>query len=235
MATRREWLTGLALAAGTALTACVINATAQEDVAPVAGAAAAPGQPRADSAANPLAAPPATERRPSDFERTRSGGFTTFRNGFGDGPGGSFGGFGSFSSRSANDEPDEMRQASSEAAAAENAAQNAAQEFSAAKDEVAKAEARSKLRAALQKQFETRQKYRDLEIVQLEAEVKHLRELHQKREAAKSQIIDARLDQLVRSAEGLGWDGSASESRWSGFGGTRSPLRGPPGMGAPGF
>lgn len=70
-----------------------------------------------------------------------------------------------------------------------------------------KATARQRLQELPTRQFEARQRSRDLEIGRLEAEVRRLRDLHERREAAKDEIVRARLDQLIRSAEGLGWDG----------------------------
>ena len=81
-------------------------------------------------------------------------------------------------------------------------------QYAAEKDEGSKDDVREKLTEALQQQFDLRQKMRDQEITQLEEQIKRLRELFEKREAAKSKIIQARFDQLIRGAEGLGWDGN---------------------------
>jgi hypothetical protein len=64
---------------------------------------------------------------------------------------------------------------------------------------------KTKLTAALAKQFDAQQKRRDLELARVEAQLKKLRELMKKRGEERKTIIDRRVDQLVRDAEGLGW------------------------------
>jgi hypothetical protein len=54
-------------------------------------------------------------------------------------------------------------------------------------------------------QFETRQQIRAKEVAALEARIEKLREHHDKREEAKADIVKARVEQLARQAEGLGW------------------------------
>ncbi len=66
-------------------------------------------------------------------------------------------------------------------------------------------EIKTKLSAALAKQFDAQQKRRDLELVRVETQLKKLRELMKKRGDERKTIIDRRVDQLVRDAEGLGW------------------------------
>ncbi|HEV3024616.1 MAG TPA: hypothetical protein VGX76_19205, partial [Pirellulales bacterium] len=44
----------------------------------------------------------------------------------------------------------------------------------------------------------------------IEARVKKLREVINKRNEAKRSIIDKRLDQLIREADGLGWNAPAA-------------------------
>jgi hypothetical protein len=53
--------------------------------------------------------------------------------------------------------------------------------------------------------FEIRQKIRAQELEELNAQIRRLQELHDRREQDKSQIINDRLRQLLRDAEGLGW------------------------------
>jgi len=81
---------------------------------------------------------------------------------------------------------------------------------------------RDKLRAQatelLDQQFSLRQKRRTLELENLEARVRKLREAVSKREAAKQTIIDRRLAELLHDDDGLGW-GDASPSHGPGFGG----------------
>jgi hypothetical protein len=68
-----------------------------------------------------------------------------------------------------------------------------------------RSEARAKLAVNLGKQFDLRQKRHGLEIEALEAQVKKLKELVQKRQESRSEIISRRVDQILREAEGLGW------------------------------
>jgi hypothetical protein len=53
--------------------------------------------------------------------------------------------------------------------------------------------------------FEIRQKIRAHELEELNAQIRRLQALHDRREQDKSQIINDRLRQLMRDAEGLGW------------------------------
>lgn len=74
-----------------------------------------------------------------------------------------------------------------------------------AKSEVDKDKLRTLLTEALDHQFDLRQKRHKAEIENLEAQVKKLKDLVQKRQDARREIISKRLDQLQREAEGLGW------------------------------
>ncbi|HEV3003116.1 MAG TPA: hypothetical protein VGX78_01585 [Pirellulales bacterium] len=73
-----------------------------------------------------------------------------------------------------------------------------------------KAQIKEKLAAALGKQFSAQQQLREHEIAKIEARVKKLREAINKRNEAKRSIVDKRLDQLIREAEGLGWNAPAA-------------------------
>ena len=57
----------------------------------------------------------------------------------------------------------------------------------------------------LEKQFSLRQKRHQEEIAGLEAKVKKLKELLEKRQENRREIISKRLDQILSNAEGLGW------------------------------
>jgi hypothetical protein len=80
---------------------------------------------------------------------------------------------------------------------------------------------RDKLRAQaselLDQQFSLRLKRQKLELENLEARVRKLREAVNKREAAKQTIIDRRLADLLHDDDGLGW-GDASPEPAGGFG-----------------
>ncbi len=64
---------------------------------------------------------------------------------------------------------------------------------------------RTKLTETLGKQFDARQKRHEAEIAALEAKIKKLKEMVQKRQDNRREIISRRMEQLVRDAEGLGW------------------------------
>ena len=76
--------------------------------------------------------------------------------------------------------------------------------------------AERKLTDALAEQFDARQTAREKELAALEAKVKKLRDLHDKRAAAKDEIVARRADTLLREAAGLGW---GEPERGRGFGG----------------
>jgi hypothetical protein len=58
------------------------------------------------------------------------------------------------------------------------------------------------------KHFEIRQQIRANELKELNAQIRRLQELHDRREQEKNQIISDRLRQILRDAEGLGWGSS---------------------------
>lgn len=64
---------------------------------------------------------------------------------------------------------------------------------------------KDQLTETLGKQFDARQKRHQAELTALEAQVKKLKELVQKRQENRREIIGKRLDQLMREADGLGW------------------------------
>jgi len=77
------------------------------------------------------------------------------------------------------------------------------------------AEQRSAIKAELAEQltnhFSIQEQIRDRELARVEARVKKLRELTQKRRDAQKTIIEQRLDQLLRDADGLGWTSPPSD------------------------
>jgi len=82
---------------------------------------------------------------------------------------------------------------------------NLVEEYSRTEDEAQRGKTRAKLAETLQKQFDLQQKRRDLEVARIEAQLKKLRDIMRKRGESRQTIIDKRLDQLLREAEGLGW------------------------------
>jgi hypothetical protein len=64
---------------------------------------------------------------------------------------------------------------------------------------------KSLLSELLEKQFDQRQKRHEEEIKQLEAQIKKLKDLVDKRQENRREIISARLNQIVKESQGLGW------------------------------
>lgn len=83
-------------------------------------------------------------------------------------------------------------------------------QYANATDQAQRKELESRLAEVVNKHFAVRHAIRDREIAELEKEVASLRERLQQREDAKQQITEGRVDQLLRSARGLGWDGNTS-------------------------
>ncbi len=73
------------------------------------------------------------------------------------------------------------------------------------KDDQAGQELKDKLSDVLEKQFDAQQKIREIEVTRIEERVKKLRELINKRNAARKTIVDRRRQQLIDDAEGFGW------------------------------
>jgi hypothetical protein len=72
-------------------------------------------------------------------------------------------------------------------------------------DEKERAKIKEELSKALEKLFDLQQQERGSEIADIEARVKRLRDMLDKRTKARQSIISNRLEQLIREAEGLGW------------------------------
>jgi hypothetical protein len=78
-------------------------------------------------------------------------------------------------------------------------------QYGAATDDADRAKLKEQLAQTLERQFDSQQKLRELEVSRIEARLKTLRELIAKRNESKRSIIVKRLDQLIGDAEGLGW------------------------------
>ncbi len=83
-------------------------------------------------------------------------------------------------------------------------------QYTEAGDDEQKSKIKDQLAEMLEKQFSVQQQLREREVAKIEARVKKLRQTIDKRNEAKRSIIDKRLDQLIREAEGLGWNAPAS-------------------------
>lgn len=84
-------------------------------------------------------------------------------------------------------------------------AEGLARAYAAEKSETERDKLKSRLSEILQQQFDKRQKRHEDEIKELEAQVKKLRDLVEKRQENRREIIARRLDQILRDAQGLGW------------------------------
>jgi hypothetical protein len=71
--------------------------------------------------------------------------------------------------------------------------------------ETDKGKIKSQLKEVLEKQFDLRQKRHLDEIKSLEAKVKKLKDLVEKRQENRGEIVAKRIDQILSDAEGLGW------------------------------
>jgi hypothetical protein len=81
----------------------------------------------------------------------------------------------------------------------------AIEEYKSADGEKSKATKLETITKLVSEQFEARQKARDTELKQLEANLKKLRDTHAKRESEKDVIIRDRVRQITRDSDGLGW------------------------------
>ncbi len=99
----------------------------------------------------------------------------------------------------------EMDKLVQEEAAAEREVAKLIESYTHAEGDTERSKIKSKLESALEKEFDLQQKRRDLELTRVEARLKKVRELMKKRSEARQSIIDKRLDQLLREADGLGW------------------------------
>jgi hypothetical protein len=84
-------------------------------------------------------------------------------------------------------------------------AEELARKLGNATPETDKAKIKSQLTEVLDKQFDLRQKRHLEEIKNLEAKVKKLKDLVEKRQENRREIVAKRVDQILRDAEGLGW------------------------------
>jgi hypothetical protein len=109
-----------------------------------------------------------------------------------------------YSHRFAGNDP-EMLKIWNEEANAEREAARLIKDYAGTDKEDQREKIKGKLSDVLGKEFDFQQKRRDLELSRLEAQVKKLRDLMKKRNDARQTIVEKRLDQLIREAEGLGW------------------------------
>ncbi|MGQ0633078.1 MAG: hypothetical protein ACT4QC_00560 [Planctomycetaceae bacterium] len=87
----------------------------------------------------------------------------------------------------------------------------AMQTYAAAEADDARAKAKGAVLELLDQQFTVRQERRMHEIVELDRQLKQLRDTLQKRANAKGQIIERRLTRLLNEADNLGWEDAATD------------------------
>jgi hypothetical protein len=96
-------------------------------------------------------------------------------------------------------------QFSGEAEGLSGQAEQLAQQLAQAKSDSDRDKIKGQLSEVLEKQFDERQKRHEQELKALEAQVKELKNLVDKRQENRREIIGARLNQIVKEAQGLGW------------------------------
>jgi hypothetical protein len=84
-------------------------------------------------------------------------------------------------------------------------AQQLAEKLASAKSDGDREKIKSQLAETLEKQFDQRQKRHEEEIKSLEAQIKKLKDLVDKRQENRREIVSARLNQIVKESQGLGW------------------------------
>jgi hypothetical protein len=99
----------------------------------------------------------------------------------------------------------EMNKLHNEETNAERLVTKLVDQYVRAEGDAQRAKIKTDLSAALAKSFDLQQQRRSLELTHVEARLKKVREVMQKRSDARQTIIDKRLDQVLREAYGLGW------------------------------
>ena len=104
--------------------------------------------------------------------------------------------------------------------------------YSAADSQEKKNSIISQIEGVVNKQFDLRQSARLQELQNLEDQLTKLKDVHAKRASMKEQIVDERVQQVLREAEGLGWGNSEGAPAWSqdsfGYGLSSAPGALPP-------
>jgi hypothetical protein len=94
---------------------------------------------------------------------------------------------------------------SQEEATLSNQGSDLARQLGSAKSDSDRDKLKTQVSGILDKQFELRQQRHKKEIESLESQVKKLRDLVDKRQENRREIIAKRLDQILQEAQGLGW------------------------------
>ena len=99
----------------------------------------------------------------------------------------------------------QMQEALNEESAAKHTVAGLVERYGQTENEKDRTELKSQLAKALGDEFVAQQKRRSLELDRVEAQLKKVRDVLRKRAEEQQTIVDKRLDQVVREAEGLGW------------------------------
>ena len=111
----------------------------------------------------------------------------------------------------------EIRKLQNEEATLEREAAGVVKEYIKTDNEAQRGKLKTKLSDVLAKEFDLQQKRREIELARLEAHMKKLRDMMNKRSTARRTIVEQRLDQLLREAEGLGWNAPAKTGPYLNF------------------
>lgn len=80
-----------------------------------------------------------------------------------------------------------------------------AREYQATNDPAERKKIEETITGTVNNQFDARQNLRQIELDELAARLKRLRELHDERAAQRDRIVGDRVQQVLRDADGLGW------------------------------
>lgn len=109
-------------------------------------------------------------------------------------------------SQAVDEQSDELAKLNARDAQLGQEADSLVKQLAEASDDKRRDEIKDKLQTTLADQFDAQQKVRELEVARVEARVKKLRDVISKRNEARRSIIEKRLEQLTREADGLGWN-----------------------------
>jgi hypothetical protein len=99
----------------------------------------------------------------------------------------------------------QMQAAFDEESAARHSVAELVDRYSRTENQKDRTELKSQLGKALDDEFVAQHKRRSLELDRVEAQLKKVRDLLRRRIQERQTIVDNRLEQVVREAEGLGW------------------------------
>jgi hypothetical protein len=99
----------------------------------------------------------------------------------------------------------QMQQLLDQESAARHTVAELVENYAHAESDKDRAALKPQVAKALENEFVAQQRRRSLELDRIEAQLAKVRERLRKRNDERQTIIDKRLDQLVREAEGLGW------------------------------